>query len=175
MFESNARSILRDGLAYDRCPVGVVTDMGQLDDVAEFHIDDEDALANVVRTQVDVVLSEGAAVLNAADPRVVELAELSRWRRDLLRAWTSPIRCMAQHRAGGERIVFVRDRPHHAGRGRASRPACSTWARSCRPPSSIRASVLAAIAAAWALGMPHDLICGGLRAFDATENNDLLR
>ena len=29
-------------------------------------------------------------------------------------------------------------------------------------------SVLAAVAAAWALGVPSDLICGGLRAFDAT-------
>ncbi|MET0982034.1 MAG: cyanophycin synthetase, partial [Telluria sp.] len=56
VFESNARSILAEGLPYDRCSVGVVTDMGQLDDVAEFHINDEEALANVVRSQVDVIL-----------------------------------------------------------------------------------------------------------------------
>ena len=37
-------------------------------------------------------------------------------------------------------------------------------------PATVKhpASILAATAAAWALGLPHDLICGGLRAFDAT-------
>jgi cyanophycin synthetase len=69
VFESNARAILSEGLPYDRCQVGVVTDMGQVADVAELYVRDEDALANVVRSQVDVVLSDGVAVLNAADPR----------------------------------------------------------------------------------------------------------
>jgi cyanophycin synthetase len=45
--------------------------------VADLYVRDDDALANVVRSQVDVVLSDGAAVLNAADPEVVKLAELS--------------------------------------------------------------------------------------------------
>jgi cyanophycin synthetase len=35
-----------------------------------------DKLYNVLRTQVDVVLPSGAAVLNAADPQVVEMADL---------------------------------------------------------------------------------------------------
>jgi cyanophycin synthetase len=54
VFESNARTILTEGLPYDRCLVGVVTDMGQVADVADLYVRDEDALYNVVRSQVDV-------------------------------------------------------------------------------------------------------------------------
>ena len=167
VFESNARSILGGGLPYDRCAVGVVTDMGQLDDVAEFHIDDEDALANVVRSQVDVILSEGAAVLNAADPEVVKLAELSDG-RVIFYAMDESNPVMARHRASGERIVFARDNHIMLAEGELETRLLDLGRIM---PATVKhpASVLAATAAAWALGLPHDLICGGLRAFDATK------
>jgi cyanophycin synthetase len=57
-------------------PVGVVTDMGEVEDVGELYVRDADALFNVVRSQVDVSCPSGVAVLNAADPQVVKLAEL---------------------------------------------------------------------------------------------------
>ena len=72
-----ARTILRDGLAYDRCQVGVVTDMDGVETLAEFDVHEQDQMTKVMRTQVDVVLSEGAAVLNAAIPQVADLAPLS--------------------------------------------------------------------------------------------------
>jgi len=167
VFESNARSILAGGLPYDRCAVGVVTDMGQLNDVAEFHIDDEDALANVVRSQVDVILSNGAAVLNAADPEVVKLAELSDG-RVIFYAMDESNPVMAAHRAGGERIVFARDNHIVLAEGEVETRLLDLGKIM---PATVKhpASVLAATAAAWALGLPHDLICGGLRAFDATK------
>ena len=167
VFESNARSILAGGLPYDRCSVGVVTDMGQLNDVADFHIGDEDALANVVRSQVDVILSNGAAVLNAADPEVVKLAELSDG-RVIFYAMDASIPVMAAHRAGGERIVFARDNHIVLAEGDVETRLLDLGKIM---PATVRhpASVLAATAAAWALGLPHDLICGGLRAFDATK------
>jgi cyanophycin synthetase len=68
VFESSARMILSEGLAYDKCAVGVVTDVSDFEDVSDFYIDSADKLYNVLRTQVDVVLPSGAAVLNAADP-----------------------------------------------------------------------------------------------------------
>ena len=46
------------------------------DSLPEYHIDDAEQMANVMRTQVDVVLPDGVAVLNAADPRVAALAPL---------------------------------------------------------------------------------------------------
>ena len=167
VFESNARSILAGGLPYDRCSVGVVTDMGKLDDVTEFHINDDEALANVMRSQVDVILSNGAAVLNAADPEVVKLAELSDG-RVIFYAMDESNPVMAQHRAAGERIVFARDNRIVLADG-ASETVLLDLGKI--KPATVKhpASVLAATAAAWALGLEHDLICGGLRAFDATK------
>jgi cyanophycin synthetase len=166
VFESNARSILTEGLPYDRCSVGVVTDMGKLDDVRDLHINDDEALANVVRSQVDVILSSGAAVLNAADPEVVKLAELSDG-RVIFYAMDEHNPTIVAHRASGERAVFARDNRIMLADG-LEETALLDLAKI--KPATVKhpASVLAATAAAWALGLPHDLICGGLRAFDAT-------
>ncbi|MDO9395167.1 MAG: hypothetical protein Q7T71_01335, partial [Herbiconiux sp.] len=76
VIENGAETILRDGLAYDRCQVGIVTDLDGFETLAEFDITESDQMVKVLRTQVDVVLSEGTAVLNATDPRVAGLAPL---------------------------------------------------------------------------------------------------
>jgi len=166
VFESNARSILLEGLPYDRCSVGVVTDMGKLDDVRDLHINDDEALANVVRSQVDVILSSGAAVLNAADPEVVKLAGLSDG-RVIFYAMDEHNPAIVAHRAKGERAVFARDDRIMLADG-FDETTLLDLAKI--QPATVKhpASVLAATAAAWALGLQHDLICGGLRAFDAT-------
>ena len=167
VFESNARSILAGGLPYDRCTVGVVTDMGRIEDVAEFHVRDGDALAAVVRSQVDVILSEGAAVLNAADPEVVKLAELSDG-RVIFYAMDESSPVLVAHRAAGERVVFARN--NHIVLAEGANETTLLDLGKIKPATVKHpASVLAATAAAWALGLPHDLICGGLRAFDATK------
>jgi cyanophycin synthetase len=166
VFESNARSILQDGLPYDRCTVGVVTDMNGIEDVAEFYIRDEDAMRNVIRSQVDVILPDGVAVLNAADERVAGLAELSDGSVIYYAAdETNPI--LAAHRQDGERVVFARDGRIVLAAGEQETPLI---ALSAMKPSTVKypENVLAAVAAAWALGVPSDLLCGGLRAFDAT-------
>jgi cyanophycin synthetase len=166
VFESNARSILAGGLPYDRCTVGVVTDMGDLASVDEFYVRDAEALATVVRSQVDVILSEGAAVLNAADPEVVKLAELSDG-GVIFYAMDEANPVMVQHRAQGERAVFARN--NHIVLAVGSEETTLLDLAKIKPATVKHpASVLAATAAAWALGLPHDLICGGLRAFDAT-------
>jgi len=166
VFESNARSILQDGLPYDRCTVGVVTDMAGLADLAEFHIHDDDALRNVIRTQVDVILPDGVAVLNAANEQVAALAELCDG-GVIFYAFDEHHAVLAAHRAAGERVVFVRD-----GRIMLAEGTVETRLNTLdtMKPSTVKypENVLAAVAAAWALGVPSDLLCGGLRAFDAT-------
>ncbi|MDY0973932.1 cyanophycin synthetase [Massilia sp. CFBP9012] len=166
VFESNARSILQDGLPYDRCAVGVVTDMNGIEDVAEFHVRDADAMRTVIRSQVDVILPDGVAVLNAADEQVAGLAELCDGSVIYYAAdETNPV--LAAHRQDGERVVFARD-------GRivlaAGEQETLLIALAAMKPSTVKypENVLAAVAAAWALGVPSDLLCGGLRAFDAT-------
>ncbi len=166
VFESNARSILQDGLPYDRCAVGVVTDMEGMHDVAEFYIRDEDAMRNVIRTQVDVILPDGVAVLNAANDQVAALADLCDG-SVIFYAFDEHNAVMAAHRAAGQRIVFARDGRIMLAEGGIETPL-NTLAT--MKPSTVKypENVLAAVAAAWALGVPSDLLCGGLRAFDAT-------
>ena len=166
VFESNARSILQEGLPYDRCTVGVVTDMNGIEDVAEFYVRDEDAMRNVIRSQVDVILPDGVAVLNAADEQVAGLAELCDGSVIYYAAdEANPI--LAAHRQNGERVVFARDGRIVLAAGEQETPLI---ALSAMKPSTVKypENVLAAVAAAWALGVPSDLLCGGLRAFDAT-------
>jgi cyanophycin synthetase len=76
VIESSPRSILEHGLAYDRCQVGVVTSVPAPEGLQDHHIHTHDQMRNVLRTQVDVVLPGGCAVLNADDEVCAGLAEL---------------------------------------------------------------------------------------------------
>ncbi len=58
MFENGSRTILAEGLAYDRCQVGVVTDLEAARHLGRVLHRDADQVFNVLRTQVDVVLPE---------------------------------------------------------------------------------------------------------------------
>lgn len=66
--------ILDHGLPYDRCLVGVVTDLGGWEGLEHHDIVDASGMPRVLRTQVDVVLERGACVLNLDEPGVAELA-----------------------------------------------------------------------------------------------------
>ncbi|MGZ5202536.1 MAG: cyanophycin synthetase [Telluria sp.] len=165
VFESNARTILTEGLAYDRCTVGVVTDL-KGGDLSDLYINDQQALANVVRSQVDVILPEGTAVLNAADPEVVALAELCDG-AVMFYALDEKNEVLADHRAAGGRVAFIRDGRITLAHGADETPLldlAKIKSATARYPESL----LAAACAAWALEVPADLICAGLRTFDAT-------
>ncbi|MBY0574540.1 MAG: cyanophycin synthetase, partial [Undibacterium sp.] len=77
VFETNARMILSDGLAYDKCTVGVVTDLTGHEQLSEFYIQEAEQMYKVLRTQIDVVLPDGVAVINAAIPEAEDLAKLA--------------------------------------------------------------------------------------------------
>jgi cyanophycin synthetase len=76
VIENSPRSILDDGLSYDRCHVGVVTSVPLPEGLADHHILTQEQMRTVLRTQVDVVLPQGCAVLNADDEVCASLAEL---------------------------------------------------------------------------------------------------
>ncbi|MFZ6648228.1 cyanophycin synthetase [Undibacterium sp. TJN25] len=165
VFESNARMILAEGLPYDKCTVGVVTDMDGHEDLAEFYIHEGDQMFNVVRTQVDVILPHGAAVLNAADARVVELAELCDG-KVIFYGQDPELEAIVRHRAAGERVVFLRDSSIVLASGTeetALLPLSSLKPAKAAQPES----VIAAVAAAWALDVTPELIGAGLRTFDS--------
>jgi cyanophycin synthetase len=164
VFESSPRMILSEGLAYDKCAVGVVTDVGDFSDLGEFHIDSANKLYGVLRTQVDVILPSGAAVLNAADPQVVDMADLCDG-EVLFYGVDEHLAAIAQHRQDGKRVVFQR---------MDAQTRCIVLAQGYDEVVSLPLSplvppeaVLAAIAAGWALGLTPELIGAGLRTFDA--------
>ncbi|MBC3884696.1 cyanophycin synthetase [Undibacterium griseum] len=167
VFETNARAILTDGLAYDKCRVGVVTDLDGHSGLDEFYINDADQMYKIMRTQIDVVLPDGVAVLNAAEPSVAELAELCDG-KVIFYALDAGLETIVKHRALGERVVFVRDNHIVLASGAeetALLPLSSLKPAKAQQPETI----MAAVAAAWALDISPELIGAGLRTFDSNQ------
>jgi cyanophycin synthetase len=74
VFETARGGILREGLAFDRCDVAVVTNIGIGDHLGLGYICTVEDLAVVKRVIVQYVHANGSAVLNAADPIVADMA-----------------------------------------------------------------------------------------------------
>jgi cyanophycin synthetase len=164
VFENDSRMILTEGLAYDKCSVGVVTDLNGHEALGEFYIYEPDQLYNVVRTQVDVILPNGVAVLNAADPQVVKMAALCDG-KVIFYGCDPQLEAIEGHRSDGERAVFMREQNIVLAEGHretALIPLSSFKANKSTQPESI----MAAVAAAWALGITPELIVAGLKTFD---------
>ena len=171
VLETSARHILTEGLPYDRCQVGVVMAMPGASGLDDLYITDDDQLPNIVRTQVDVVLPQGAAVLNADDAEVLELANYSDG-QVILYSLDADSPSVAAHRSRKGRAVLARGNDIVLATGgdetvllSLSAPDFSSLASDL--PADVRPHVLAAVAAAWALGVPTSLIRGGLLRFDA--------
>ena len=171
VLETSARHILTEGLPYDRCQVGVVMAMPGASGLDDLYITDDDQLPNIVRTQVDVVLPQGAAVLNADDAEVLELANYSDG-QVILYSLDADSPSVAAHRSRKGRAVLARGNDIVLATGgdetvllSLSAPDFSCLASDL--PADVRPHVLAAVAAAWALGVPTSLIRGGLLRFDA--------
>ncbi|MET3118194.1 cyanophycin synthetase [Undibacterium sp. GrIS 1.8] len=166
VFETNARMILAEGLAYDKCQVAVVTDMDGHAELGEFYIDEADQMFKVMRTQVDVVLPDGVAVLNAADSQVVELAELCDG-KVIFYGLNDALEAIVQHRAKNERAVFLRD--NHIILAEGTEETSLLSLSTLKPIKAAQPEVvMAAVAAAWALEISPDLIVAGLRTFDSS-------
>ncbi len=170
VFENGAEMILRSGLAYDRCEVGVVTDLGGAAGLAEFDITKDEQMFKVLRSQVDVVLPGGAAVLNAAHADVVEMQSLCDG--EVIFYGTDPkTAAIAAHCDAGGRAVLVRQDQVVLATGGSETflPGLGKLAlwRGKHPKHALPDdTLLAAIAAAWALGIPLNLIGAGIEAYN---------
>ena len=167
--ENGPAMILTDGLPYDRCQIGIVTDVCTTPAMIEEDILDDEQAFKVVRTQVDVVLPEGAAILNADDPQVLELAPLCDG-EVILYAADEHHPALKAHRAAGGRVVFTRETrikfAHHDVETRVVDLAPLPLLRTHNTPAR-REALLAACAAAWALGLETELIAAGIETFGA--------
>jgi cyanophycin synthetase len=177
VIENGAPSVLNDGLAYDRCHVGLVTDLTLAPHdaavLATHDVYGSDQLVKVLRTQVDVVTASGVAVLNAADPRIADMASLCDG-EVIFYARDGGNEALVAHRATGGRGVFLRDgwavlaagsaetvcaNVDHASRRFAVQP------HAMKPVADPAEVLLASIASAWALGISHELMAAGIETF----------
>ncbi len=166
VFENPSVTILEEGLAYDKCNVGVVTDVTWLPALADFDILDTEQTYKVARTQVDVVLPSGTAVLNAADAQSLELASLCDG-KVIFYGLSPEHSTLAQQRAAGERTVFLREGAIVLATGESELPLLKL--ASLKPSKAAQPEmVMAAVAAAWALNIAPELIGAGLRTFESS-------
>lgn len=74
VLQHDVKTILGEGLFYDRCRVGIVTDFIFREEYTDYYTD-SDELYRVLQTQIDSVLIKGHGILNASYPKLIELAD----------------------------------------------------------------------------------------------------
>ena len=169
VFETTPALILDEGLAYDRCLVGVVTNMPDTDTtlIEKHDIQTADQMRTVIRTQVDLVLPEGAAVLNADEEAVTTLAELSDG-EVVYYAKNPDNATLKAHLQAGGRGVFCKDGHVTLARGDQETQLfhldLELIARLLKDGLHI-STLLAAVATAWSLDIAPLLIRAGLKNF----------
>jgi len=156
VFEAGRGGILREGLGFDRCDVTVVTNIAEADHLGLAYIDTPAQMYAVKRSPVDVVLPTGMAVLKADESLVAEMASLSAGGVTFF-AIDGEQAVIREHRASGKRAVFVHDGAVVAADGanitRLMSVAEIPLTCDGRVPFQTE-NVLAAVGAAWALGVP---------------------
>lgn len=168
VIENSAETILAEGLGYDRCQVGIVTNIEPEKHYGEFYIETPEQVYNVMRTQVDVVLDEGVAVLNAADPLLVQMAELCDG-DVIFFAVDADLPVIQAHMAQGGRAVVQKGDSLMLISSTCKIPLANL-------PVNTLANInidylLAAVAAAWALGISPDLISAGIKTFSLEQGD----
>ena len=169
VFENSPESIVASGLAYDRCQIGVITNIDVEHHIEPMYINTPEKVYNVLRTQVDLVLKTGAAVLNAREPLLMEMAPLCDG-EVILFSSDPDLPSVVTHREQGQRAVIVRfgQIMLASGQGEATLarlmdvPLC----KGGKDKQQVE-NVLAAVAAAWALGISNDVMRTAIETFMA--------
>ena len=172
VLETARGGVLREGLAFDRCDVAVVTNVGSGDHLGLNYITTVDELAVLKRVIVQNVSPKGTAVLNAADANVASMASKCKGSVTFFTADKfHPV--MATHRAQGQGVVYVENGCVVACKGEflhriplADIPVTLGGAIGFQVDN-----VMASVAAAWALGIEWRIIESGLRSFANDSDN----
>ncbi len=169
VLETARGGILREGCGFDCCDVAVVTNIASGDHLGIGEIDTPEQIAWVKGAIVAAVRPGGAAVLNAADPLVVDM---KKWCKGQVVYFAidpaNPV--LVEHLAQGGLAATLRD----------------GWIVLCDGPRETRLAhldrvplvhrglvsfqvenVLASAAAAWRLGVPLELVRLGLETFSS--------
>ncbi len=168
IIENGAHQLLSEGLAYERCEVGIITQIDWTEDLDAYKIYSHAERVKVYRTQMDVILPKGMAVLNADDPHIVELARHCDGKITWL-CLTGNAPLIQTHLKQGQRVVSLIDGKLTLLEGTRQHVLCSIDAIGITKFGTDMTqtyNALAAAAAAWALGLTPDLIRAGLLSFD---------
>jgi cyanophycin synthetase len=166
VFETARGGVLREGLAFDRCNVAVVTNIGLGDHLGLSFITTVEDLAVVKRVIVQNVAPDGMAVLNAMDPMTASMADacpggVTYFSMDL----HHPI--AYTHRAQGKRLIYLDGDTIVAAEGSFEEriPLADIY---ITHNGAIRFQIenaMAATAAAWGLNLDWAIIREGLKTF----------
>jgi cyanophycin synthetase len=166
VLETARGGMLREGLAFDRCSVAVVTNIGMGDHLGLNYITTVEDLAVPKRMIVQNVATSGMAVLNAADPMVASMASSCPGQVTFF-ALDPHQPTLTTHRAQGKRVLFVEDDQLVAAEGKFEiRIPLShiPLTRSGAIGFQIE-NAMASVAAAWASDIPWTTIALGLSTF----------
>ncbi len=166
VLETARGGLLREGLGFDRCKVAVVTNIGAGDHLGLNFITTVEDLAVVKRVIVQNVAPDGMAVLNACDPRVADMAthcpgSVTYFACDV----HHPV--AAAQRAQGKRLIY-----HDGSDVIAVEGEFETRIPLAEVPLTRGGTIgfqidnaMAAVGAAWALGLDWGVIRRGLASF----------
>ena len=166
VFETARGGLLREGLAFDRCQVAVVTNLGTGDHLGLNYITTLEDLTVVKRVIVLNVEPSGMAVLNANDPAVAAMGrhcpgDVTFFALDV----NQPV--LATHRAQGKRVVYLDNGDLVAQKGQQMHriPLSQVPLTRNGQIGFQTENVLAAVGAAWAVDVPWAVIANGLSTF----------
>ncbi|MDE2429800.1 MAG: cyanophycin synthetase [Burkholderiales bacterium] len=172
VFETARGGVLREGLAFDRCQVAVITNIGSGDHLGLNYITTVEDLAVLKRVIVQNVADNGYAVLNAADRIVASMAVNCPASVIFFAAdYQHPV--MTAHRAQGKRVVYVKNGLLVAAEGdqKNTIPLADIPITRNGSIGFQVENTMAAVAAAWALEVDWSHIHQGLKSF-ANENDN---
>jgi cyanophycin synthetase len=169
VLETARGGILREGLGFDFCDVGIVTNIGEGDHLGLADVDTVEQLARVKRCVIEAVHKTGFGVLKANDPMTAEMAERCKG-RVIFFAIDENDPILSAHRAKGERVCFARDGIIVMAEGNSETGLTTLDKIPLTHNGRIQfqvENVLASVAACWGLGMPTSKIACGLESFSA--------
>ncbi len=165
--ENGTATILGEGLAYDRCQVGVITNVDAARHFGPHDVNTPEQVFTVLRTQVDLVLPTGAAILNASQPMLVDMAPLCDG-EVIFFALDPELPVIVEHRAQGKRAAFVRNGQIVLANGQQEATIVGLQGIPLTDGGGDAdqiENVLAAAAAAWSIGLGPEIIRAGLETF----------
>ena len=169
VLETARGGILREGLGFDFCDVGIVTNIGEGDHLGLADIETIEQLAKVKRCVIEAVSKTGYGVLKANDPLTAEMAEKCKG-RVIFFAIDENDPVLTNHRHQGQRVVFVRNGIVVMAEGTEEIGLTTLEKIPLTHQGKILfqvENVLASVAACWGLGLNPSQITCGLESFSA--------